>query len=81
MKGPSEKDTVAAMGCSKGDSGTVILAKSDSVNLDCGEILKKALSTVGGSGGGKESYAQGACPENKLSVALSKIRDLVSKFI
>ncbi|MEC8997458.1 MAG: alanine--tRNA ligase [Candidatus Thermoplasmatota archaeon] len=74
----SEKDTVVAMGCSKGDSGTVILAKSDSVNLDCGEILKKALSTVGGSGGGKESYAQGACPENKLSVALSEIRDLVS---
>ena len=56
----------------------MILAKSDSVNLDCGEILKKALSTVGGSGGGKESYAQGACPENKLSVALSEIRDLVS---
>jgi alanyl-tRNA synthetase len=74
----SGKDTVAAMGCSKGDSGTVILAKSDSVNLDCGEILKKALSTVGGSGGGKESYAQGACPENKLSAALSEIRDLVS---
>ena len=74
----SGKDTVAAMGCSKGDSGTVILAKSDSVNLDCGEILKKALSSVGGSGGGKESYAQGACPENKLSAALSKIRNLVS---
>ena len=74
----SEKDAVAAMGCSKGDSGTVILAKSDSVNLDCGVILKKALSTVGGSGGGKESYAQGACPENKLSAALSKIRELVS---
>jgi len=73
-----EKDTVAAMGCSKGDSGKVILAKSDSVNLDCGEILKKALSTIGGSGGGKESYAQGACPEKKLSAALSKIRDLVS---
>ena len=69
---------MAAMGCSKGDSGTVILAKSNSVDLDCGEILKKALTTVGGSGGGKESYAQGACPENKLSVALSAIRDLVS---
>ena len=74
----SGKDTVVTMGCSKGDSGTVILAKSDSVNLDCDEILKKALSTVGGSGGGKESYAQGACPENKLSAALSEIRDLVS---
>jgi alanyl-tRNA synthetase len=74
----SEKDTVVAMGCSKRDSGTVVMARSDSVVLDCGKILKKALSSVGGSGGGKESYAQGACPDNKISTALSKVRDLIS---
>ena len=66
------------MGCSKDDNGTVILAKSDSVNLDCGTILREALSSVGGSGGGKDSYAQGACSKDKLSDALSKIRNLVS---
>ena len=65
-----------AMGCSDGDKGTVFLAKSGSVSIDCGVILKEALVSVGGSGGGKESYAQGACPKGKLTDALSKIRKL-----
>ena len=66
------------MSCASGDKGTVVLAKSTSVNLDCGKILSEALSSVGGSGGGKDSYAQGACLKDKLSDVLSKIRDLVS---
>ena len=74
----SEESSLAAMSCASGDKGTVILAKSDSVNLDCGTILREALSSVGGSSGGKDSYAQGACSKDKLSDALSKIRNLVS---
>jgi alanyl-tRNA synthetase len=74
----SEEGSLAAMSCASGDKGTVVLAKSDSVNLDCGTILREALTSVGGSGGGKDSYAQGACPKDKLSDALSKIRNLVS---
>jgi len=74
----SEEGSLAAMSCASGDKSTVVLAKSTSVNLDCGKILSEALSSVGGSGGGKESYAQGACPKDKLSDALSKIRNLVS---
>ncbi len=74
----SEEGSLAAMSCASGNKGTVVLAKSDSVNLDCGTILREALTSVGGSGGGKDSYAQGACPKDKLSEALSKIRNLVS---
>ena len=74
----TQGDNLAAMGCLDGDKGTVILAKSDSVSLDCGAILKEALASVGGSGGGKQSYAQGACSKEKLNDALEKIRSLVS---
>ncbi len=69
---------ITAIGCSVRDKGTVILAKSDAVSLDCGAIIKEALASVGGSGGGKESYAQGACPKEKLNDVLEKIRALVS---
>ena len=74
----TKENNLAAMGCSDGEKGTVILAKSDSLNLDCGAILKDALDSVGGSGGGKDSYAQGACPKEKLNDALEKIKALVS---
>ena len=74
----SKKDTLAAIGCFKGERGTIILAKSDSINQDCGKLLKLALSSVGGSGGGKESYAQGACSPDKISEALNEIKKLIS---
>jgi alanyl-tRNA synthetase len=74
----SEEGSLAAMSCASGDKGTVVLAKSTSVNLDCGTILSEALSSVGGSGGGKDSYAQGACPKEKLNDALAKIRKLIT---
>ena len=74
----SEKNNLAAISCSKNDKGTVILASSPSLDINCGFILKKALSSVGGSGGGKEHYAQGACPESELANALSSIKELIS---
>ena len=74
----SEKNNLAAISCSKGGKGTVILASSPSLNINCGFILKESLSSVGGSGGGKEDYAQGACPESELGNALSRIKELIS---
>ena len=74
----SEKNNLAAIGCSKGGKGTVILASSPSLDINCGFILNKSLSSVGGSGGGKENYAQGACTESELANALSKIKELIS---
>ena len=74
----SDGSNIAAIGCSKNSKGTVILASSPSVEVNCGSILKEALSSVGGSGGGKESYAQGACSETELNNALEKIKELLT---
>ena len=74
----SDESNIAAIGCSKNSKGTVILASSPSVEVNCGSILKEALSSVGGSGGGKESYAQGACSETELNNALEKIKELIT---
>ena len=74
----SESNNMAAIACSKGDKGTIILARSEGLDINCGSIIKEALSSVGGSGGGKLAYAQGACPVSDMNTALSKIRDLIS---
>ena len=74
----SKDDALVAVGCFQKDRGMVILAKSNSVNQNCGKLLKSALSLVGGSGGGKESYAQGACSPDKILEALNEIKKLIS---
>jgi alanyl-tRNA synthetase len=74
----SKDDALVAVGCFQKDRGMVILAKSNSVNQNCGKLLKSALSLVGGSGGGKESYAQGACSPDKILEALNEIKNLIS---
>ena len=74
----SASNNVAAIGCSKEEKGTIILASSSSLKVNCGSILKEVLSSLGGSGVGKETYAQGACPVSELGSALSKIKDLIS---
>ena len=74
----SSADNLAAIGFSTGSKASVILASSNSLSINCGSILKKALSSVGGSGGGKELYAQGACSVNDISLVLSKIKELIA---
>ena len=68
---------LAAIGFSKGAKGSIILASSNSLGIDCGSVLKEALHSAGGSGGGKASYAQGACSSEKISSVLSNIKDLI----
>ena len=74
----SKDGALVAVGCFQKNRGMVILAKSNSVNQNCGKLLKSALSLVGGSGGGKESYAQGACSPDKILEALNEIKSLIS---
>ena len=74
----SNEGNLAAIGFSKGSKGSIVLAGSDSLSIDCGSILKEAISSVGGSGGGKSSYAQGACAIDKISLVLSKIREIIA---
>ena len=74
----SKEDNLAAFGFSKGSKASVILASSNSLSINCGSILKEALSSVGGSGGGKDSYAQGACSVDGVSTVLLKIKELIA---
>ena len=73
----STDGNLAAIGFSKGAKGSIILASSNSLGIDCGSVLKEALHSAGGSGGGKASYAQGACSSEKISSVLSNIKDLI----
>ena len=74
----SSEGNLAAFGFSTGSKASVILASSNSLSINCGSILKEALSSVGGSGGGKDSYAQGACSVDKISLVLLKIKELIA---
>jgi alanyl-tRNA synthetase len=42
---------------------TVILARAADVELDVGAIMKEALASVGGRGGGSKDLAQGGAPD------------------
>ncbi|MEC8077287.1 MAG: alanine--tRNA ligase [Candidatus Thermoplasmatota archaeon] len=74
----SNQDNVVAIGFSNRDKGSVILASASNLDINCGLVLKEALSAIGGSGGGKDSYAQGACQPDKLSTVLTNIKELIS---
>ncbi len=41
---------------------TVLLAASDDSGVDAGRVLKAALASVGGRGGGSARMAQGSLP-------------------
>ncbi|HSN76541.1 MAG TPA: DHHA1 domain-containing protein [Anaerolineae bacterium] len=45
-----------------GGNDQVLLARSADVTFDAGQTLRSALATVGGRGGGRPDFAQGAAP-------------------
>ena len=55
------------------DNTFVIVACNDKIRLDCPGLLKKALDMLGGRGGGKLNYAQGAGPDKEKAEAAMKI--------
>jgi alanyl-tRNA synthetase len=73
----STEGNLAAIGFSKDSKGSIILASSKTLNINCGSILREALSSVGGNGGGNKLYAQGACNPQKISSVLLKIKELI----
>ena len=73
-----ESNNIIAIGSCKGDKATVVLASSPLLDFICGYSLKEVLASVGSSGGGKETYAQGACSASDIDAVLSKIRNFIS---
>jgi alanyl-tRNA synthetase len=60
-----------------GENGasTVIIARSRELAFDCGMLLKEALNSVGGRGGGSRDMAQGSVPAEHLSPVLDGLRE------
>ncbi|MGQ0765643.1 MAG: alanyl-tRNA editing protein [Gemmatimonadota bacterium] len=51
---------------------TIVVSASADSGIDAGQILKAALTTVGGRGGGSSTLAQGSAPDDESLVQLSK---------
>jgi alanyl-tRNA synthetase len=71
--------TVAIVGSKKG-GGKLIISRSSDVHLDCREVLKDAIKLVGGSGGGKENFAQGGGHKGeKIKDSIELAKNIVTK--
>lgn len=55
------------------DPANIVFAHSTDLDLDCGTLLKNALATHGGKGGGSKEMAQGSVPRANLEKCLSDL--------
>jgi alanyl-tRNA synthetase len=78
----SDEGHIVVIGASEGGSGTIIVARSEDVDLDCVPIVKEAASVIGGSGGGQPNLARGGGPEvDKMVKAIARAIDLIRERI
>jgi alanyl-tRNA synthetase len=69
--------TVALLGSDE-QGAKIVVARSPDLELDCRVLIKGAMSSVGGSGGGKPDFAQGGGPDaTKLEQALAELLEAV----
>ena len=65
---------VVALVASEVAPASVVLASSPGLNCDMGAALKKALTAVGGRGGGSKEFAQGGVPPGTdISALLNRV--------
>lgn len=77
----SEPNTVALLAAVP-DGGPVrlLFGRSSDIDLDMGAIVRDAAAALGGKGGGRPDFAQGAGPDGaKLGDAMQAARDAVAK--
>lgn len=67
----ADGSTVALLAAPAGDQVRLLFGRTADVDLDMGAVLRDAANTMGGKGGGRPDFAQGAGPDaTKLSDAL-----------
>lgn len=70
--------TVALLAAPAGDQVRLLFGRSKDVELDMGSVLREAAALMGGKGGGRPDFAQGAGTDpDKLGECLQKAQDLV----
>ncbi|TMJ13097.1 MAG: alanyl-tRNA editing protein [Bacillati bacterium ANGP1] len=70
--------TIAALATS---DGRVIVARSSDLDLDAAALLRRALEPLGGRGGGRPAFAQGAVPPEQVHDALASLRAEVHRVL
>jgi len=74
----TEPGVVALLGSEA--NGSIVMAKSDSVSGDMNALLREAVKSCGGKGGGTKEFAQGSVPEGSdLSRILRHAAERASK--
>jgi len=63
--------TIAAFGTS---DGRVVIARSPDLELDVAGVLRRAVEPLGGRGGGRPAFAQGAVLPEKVGEAVTALR-------
>lgn len=63
---------VVALGFPGDDKATLVLARSEGMDVPCGEILRATVTAHGGRGGGAPGRAQGSVPAEALDAALGE---------
>lgn len=67
------QDGAIVLLCDVSDNAFVVIACNEKIKLDCPGLLKKTLDMLGGRGGGKLNYAQGAGADKAKAEAAFKI--------
>jgi len=70
--------TIAALATSE---GRLIVARSSDLDLDAAALLRRALEPLGGRGGGRPAFAQGAVPPEQVHDALASLRAEVHRVL
>ncbi len=63
--------TVAVLGT---DDGRLVIARSADLDLDAAKVLRRVVERLGGRGGGRPAYAQGAVPPGQVAAAVDAAR-------
>ena len=71
-------DSVVALISVSSEKAPVIVACSKEVEIDAREVMKHLINQLGGSGGGRQDFAQGGIENTEnLDIALSSVADLI----
>lgn len=59
--------------------GRIIVACSPALGIDASEVLRAVVAPLGGRGGGRPQFAQGAVPVEAQAAAIEAARDLLAR--
>ena len=61
-----------------GKDGTVMISRGKEVDVDCGSLMKDSAAKVGGKGGGRQDFAQGRIPADKVKDYAESVKEYLS---